>query len=408
MVTEGDPETTPARHVVLTVNACWNLINFRQRLVESLLADGHRVTVLAPEDDHAGTLIAMGCAFRPLAFDPASAGLLDQGRLLWSFGRALRDLRPDIAFGFTVKNNIFGALAAGRLGIPFIPNVTGLGTAFLGSAGMRRAVEALYRVVLRSCPLVFFQNPDDRALFVRRRLVSEGRTALLPGSGIDLERFAPAPWPAVAAGGPSLLMIARLLRDKGVGEYLEAGALLRRRGVGARLALLGGPIEDGRGYGATQIAEACAAAGIDYRGTTEDIRPEIAKAHAVVLPSYREGAPRVLIEAAAMARPAIASDVPGCSFVVADGETGLLCAPRDATALAATIERFVALGPDRHRAMGAAARQRAEAVFSDRVVIAAYRDAISRYANHASQAPVHHHRALEPGAPNLSPRDPSS
>ena len=378
MTTRGEPD---ARHVVLTVNACWNLLNFRRRLVERLLEDGHRVTVLAPEDDHADELIAMGCAFRPLPFDPASARLVDQGRLLWSIGRALRALQPDIAFGFTVKNNIFGALAAARLGIPFIPNVTGLGTAFLGSAAMRRAVEVLYRVVLRSCPLVFFQNPDDRALFVQRRLVREDRTALLPGSGIDLERFAPAPWPAVGDAGPTMLMIARLLRDKGIREYLDAGAQLEQRGVSATLALLGAPIDDGRGFGAEQIAAECTTAGIDYRGVTDDVRPAIAGAHAVVLPSYREGAPRVLIEAAAMARPAIASDVPGCSFVVADGETGFLCEPRDAAALATAIERFVALGPEQQRAMGQAARRRAEAVFSDHVVIAAYREAIARYAN---------------------------
>ena len=403
MTTRSEPD---ARHVVLTVNACWNLLNFRRRLVERLLEDGHRVTVLAPEDDHADELIAMGCAFRPLPFDPASAGLLDQGRLLWSFGRALRALRADIVFGFTVKNNVFGALAAARLGIPFVPNVTGLGTAFLGSAGLRRAVETLYRVVLRSCPLVFFQNPDDRALFVRQRLVREERTALLPGSGIDLERFAPSPWPATDEAGSSVLMIARLLRDKGIGEYLEAGALLRRRGVDVKLALLGAPIEDGRGYDATRIVAECAAAGIDYRGVVQDVRPAIAGAHAVVLPSYREGAPRVLIEAAAMARPAIASDVPGCSFVVADGETGFLCAPRDGHALAAAIERFVALGPDRQRAMGQAARVRAEEIFSDRAVIAAYREAIALYANRVPPSPVHGARALARGVLRPSRRDP--
>lgn len=207
------------------------------------------------------------------------------------------------------------------------------------------------------------------------------RARLLPGSGIDLDHFAAAPYPPrhPDGAGPVFLMIARLLRDKGVSEYLAAARLLRSELPGARFRLLGKFDPDNRSGIARTVIEAAVAAGtIEYCPPVDDVRGAITAADCVVLPSYREGAPRTLIEAAAMARPLIASDVPGCRAVVDDGVNGLLCAARDGGSLADAMRRFAALPPDERAAMAAASRAKMEHEYGVAVVIAAYRAALAQ------------------------------
>ncbi|RMH40640.1 MAG: glycosyltransferase family 1 protein [Alphaproteobacteria bacterium] len=364
-------------HVILTVNAAWNVWNFRLPVVRALLAEGHRVTVLAPPDETVPKLEAMGCAFRPLAMRPQGLNPAEAPALCLRLARAFRRERPDIVLGYTIKNNVFGAMAAKATGTPFLPNVTGLGTAFLAGGLLQRVAEALYRRAFRGLPVVFFQNEDDSTLFTARGLVHPGQVRLLPGSGIDLRRFAPAPMPEDPEA-PVFLMIARLLRDKGVHEYVDAAREVRARHPAARFRLLGAVGADNRTAVDRATVDRWVAEGaIEYLGTAPDVRPHIAAAHCVVLPSYREGAPRTLIEAAAMARPLIATDVPGCRAVVRDGETGFLCAPRSARALAAAIERFLALDAPRRAAMGAAGRAFMEEAFDEALVVEAYARAIA-------------------------------
>lgn len=364
-------------HVILTVNAAWNVWNFRLPVVRALLAEGHRVTVLAPPDETVPKLEALGCAFQPLQMRPQGLNPAEAPALLARFRRAFRKDRPDIVLGYTIKNNIFGAMAARATGTPFLPNVTGLGTAFLAGGVLRRVAETLYRHAFRDLPVVFFQNEDDSALFVSRGLVRPSQVRLLPGSGIDLRRFAPAPMPP-APEAPVFLMIGRLLRDKGIHEYVGAARRVRARHPAARFRVLGAVGAENRTAVDRATVDGWVRKGwVEYLGTAPDVRPHIAAAHCVVLPSYREGAPRTLIEAAAMARPLIATDVPGCRSVVRDGETGFLAAPRSAEALAGAVERFLALGPSGWARMGAAGRAYMEAAFDEALVVAAYRRAIA-------------------------------
>ena len=363
-----------ALHVVLTVNAAWNIWNFRRALVAALLKDGHRITILAPEDDRVAHLRSLGAEFRPLAISGKGLNPLEGPGLYRSYNAAFRALRPDCVLGFTIKPNLFGAMAARTQGIAFIPNVTGLGTAFLSGGLLQFLAERLYTRAFRGLPVVFFQNADDRDLFVARGLVTPAQARLLPGSGIDTEYFAPAPLPD---GPPIFLMIARLLRDKGVREYADAARAIRAEHPRAEFRLLG-PVGTANrsAIGRAELDSWCREGIITYLGTTADVRPAIAGAHCVVLPSYREGAPRTLIEAAAMARPLIATDVPGCRAVVEHGRTGLLCAPRDADALAAAFRRFLALPAAEQAAMGTAGRAKMVAEYDQAHVIAAYRQAL--------------------------------
>ena len=184
---------TAPLHVVLTVNAAWNVLNFRRPLVEALVADGHKVTVLAPQDPSAAVLGDIGCRFVPLEMDRKGLDPRRDAALALRLRSHFAELAPDVVLGFTIKNNLYGALAARLLGVPFIPNVTGLGTAFLGGRLLGTLARTLYRIAFRGLPVVFFQNADDRDLFVSSRLVRAEQARVLPGSGIDLAAFPAAP-----------------------------------------------------------------------------------------------------------------------------------------------------------------------------------------------------------------------
>jgi len=364
-------------HIILTVNAAWNIWNFRRALVETLICDGHQITILAPDDDSRADLEQLGCRFVPLEMSVKGLNPLEDLKLLRRFKRVFRQERPDAILSYTIKNNIFGALASRSVGLPFIPNVTGLGTAFLSGGLLQGVTEGLYRWAYKGLPIIFFQNEDDRALFLNHGLVRAEQARLLPGSGIDLSRFDSANLPS-GDEPPVFLMIARLLRDKGVMEFLDAARQIKARNPGARFQLLGATGSENRtAIDADTVGRWVEEGIVEYLGTTADVRPYIAAATCVVLPSYREGAPRTLIEAAAMARPLIATDVPGCRAVIDRDVSGLLCEVRSADSLAAAIRRFLDLPHEDRVAMGHAGRTKMEREFDDVIVSRAYQDAIA-------------------------------
>ncbi|WP_214652141.1 glycosyltransferase family 4 protein [Novosphingobium jiangmenense] len=362
--------------MLLTANAAWNIFNFRRPVVEDVLARGGRVTVVAPPDEAIGELRAMGCDTVPLEMNVKGLNPLTDLALMRQLRTIFAVVRPDVVLSYTIKNNIFGALAAKSVGIPFVPNVSGLGTAFLSGPVLRGLVEALYRAAFRGLPVVFFQNSDDCGLFLDRGLVRENQAQVLPGSGIDLERFAPVPLPGGDA--PVYLLIARMLRDKGVLEFVEAAKIVRRTLPTARFQLLGPADSANRSaFAETTVRGWEKTHGVEYLGTAPDVRAQIAAADCVVLPSYREGAPRTLIEAAAMARPVIATDVPGCRAVVEKGVTGLMCAPRDVATLVDAMTAFAFMPDHRRTAMGLAGRALMESKFDQALVARAYREAMA-------------------------------
>jgi glycosyltransferase involved in cell wall biosynthesis len=370
-------------HLLMTVNAAWNIWNFRRSLVAGLLSDGHRITVLAPPDDSVGDLERLGCRFLPLEMRVKGVNPLEDLKLMRRFKTHFRTERPDVVLSYTIKNNIFGAMAADAVGVPFLPNVTGLGTAFLSGGLMQTVAERLYRRAFGPRQVIFFQNEDDQALFVARRLAQARQSRLLPGSGIDLERFAATPLPP-AEQPPVFLMIARLLRDKGVVEFVEAARQIKAKQPAVRFQLLGAVgVENRSAIDAATLQGWVDSGIVEYLGTTPDVRPAIAAATCVVLPSYREGAPRTLIEAAAMARPLIATDVPGCRAVVDPGESGFFCEVRSADSLAAAVAAFLALPHEARAAMGVRGRAKMEREFDEALILQAYRQAIGTVARAA-------------------------
>ena len=367
-------------HILVTANAAWNIWNFRKAIVRNLISEGHAVTILSPADASVADLEAIGCRFVPLEMSVKGLNPISDLALMRRFRRTFSAERPDVVLSFTIKNNIYGAFAARLAGIPFVPNVTGLGTAFLSGGLLQGVAKALYWTAFSRLPVIFFQNEDDLDLFVKCRLIRSNQAHLLPGSGIDLVHFAAAPLPA-SEQSFSFLLVARLLRDKGVIEFVEAARKIKASRSDVRFRLLG-PIgsENRTAIDLATIRLWEEEGVVEYLGTSEDVRPYIEASTCVVLPSYREGAPRTLIEAASMGRPIIATDVPGCRAVVEDEKTGLLCEVRSSESLSRTMDRFLRLSQEARVAMGVAGRHKMEREFDERLVVEAYRDAIFRTA----------------------------
>lgn len=370
--------------IAISINTAWNIANFRAGLIRALQEDGYEILAIAPPDAHVARLEEMGCRFIPMPMDnKGSNPVADAGLFLRYFG-VLRRERPVAYLGYTIKPNVYGSLAAQRLGIPVINNVSGLGTAFIRKSFLTSIVKRLYRTAFRGSDRVFFQNDDDRQLFLAERLVREVQTGLLPGSGIDLSKFKVVPRSSDDGERPvSFLLIARLVFDKGVREYVEAARIVRHARPGTQFRLLGFLDVENRTAVTRHDVDAWVREGtIDYLGHADDVRPLIAETDCVVLPSYREGTPRTLLEAAAMGKPLIATDVPGCREVVEDAVTGLLCKVRSGEDLAAKMIEMVDAGPARRHAMGLAGRAKMERQFDEQLVIAAYRDAIRDCVRH--------------------------
>lgn len=368
----------PVKTVVLSVNSTWNVANFRGGLVVGFQEAGYRVLVLTPDDSHVERVRALGCEWIELPMDAKGINPFADVLLFVRYWRVLRRLWPAAFLGFTIKPNVYGSLAAAALGVPVINNIAGLGTTFMRAGWLNWVAKTLYRLALRRSKCVFFQNEDDRALFEQAGLVARERTRLLPGSGVDLARFAPRAAPTVDRP-PVFLMSARLLWDKGVREYIEAARILKLRGIECDVRLLGFLDVANPSAVPREQVEAWQQEGVvNYLGETDDVRPILAEADIVVLPSYYpEGTPRSLLEAAAMGKPIITTDAPGCRDVVRDGVNGYLVPVRDAQALADALARFAALPVDKRLAMGRASREWVEQRYDERFVIRAYIDALA-------------------------------
>ena len=364
--------------VVIASNSAWSIVNFRAGLIRALLDSGFEVVAVAPPDEYASRLPDLGCCFLPLSIDGRGTHPGRDLLMMWRFWRLLRRERPDVYLGFTVKPNVYGSLAARALRIPVINTITGLGAAFSKQNWLTLLVRGLYRLALARSAMVFFQNEDDRRLFIEDGLVQPEKTERLPGSGIDVERFKLTPLPADHKRF-RFLLIARMLRDKGVGEYVEAARIVKRCFASADFCLLGflnvqNPAAISRGQMDAWLAEGM----VRYLGVSDDVRAEITMADCIVLPSYyREGVPRSLLEAAAMGRPIITTDAVGCREVVKDGVNGFLCRVRDEDDLAEKMERMLALSREERSEMGRHGREKMEREFDERLVINRYIEVIS-------------------------------
>lgn len=368
--------------VVISINAAWNIYNFRAGLIRTLISHGYEVVAVAPSDEYVHRLKELGCRFIHIPIDCNGTHPGRDLSLLIRYFHILRSERPLAYLGYTVKPNVYGSLAAHMLRVPVINNIAGLGTTFINDSLVTRIVQTLYRIALRKSRRVFFQNADDLELFVSRGLVPPDRTDRLPGSGMDLTRFQPTPALPASERPFVFLLVSRMLKDKGVEEFVQAARHVRSRHDAVQFQLLGFVDEANSNSIPMERIRCWEKDGvIRYLGKTDDVRSYLANADCVVLPSYREGTPRSLLEAAAMARPIIATNVVGCRDVVDDNVNGLLCEVRNARDLAEKMLRMIKLPPERRQEMGMAGRRKVETQFDEKVVIQKYLNIIADVAS---------------------------
>lgn len=350
--------------VMLIASFPESIITFRGALISAMQGQGLSVHVAAPDlrIDSAirQTLEEMDVVVHDIPLERTGANPLSDLGLLWSLVGLMRRIEPDCVIGYTIKPVIYGSLAAWLASIPHrFALVTGLGFAFTDSRSglISRLAQSLYRFALTKVQKVFFQNPDDEALFREKRLLAETTpSAVVNGSGVDLASFVVEPIPDQPT---KFLMIARLLGDKGVREYAKAASHIRTQHPKAEFGLVGWLDENPDAISKTELDEWTAKGAITYHGRLDDVRPAIAKSSVYVLPSYREGTPRTVLEAMAMGRPIITTDAPGCRETVIDGENGFLVSVKSVDALVEAMQKFID-DPDLAVRMGKRSRELAE------------------------------------------------
>lgn len=367
---------TPPKEVWIAINTTWNIFNFRRSLIVALGEAGLRVAAYAPPDDYVRHVEASGARYVPMQLNNAGTNPLRELMSVWRMVQLLRRERPALLLTYTPKVNIYLSLAARVWGIPVVANVSGLGRTFIAGGWLTRVTVVLYRLAFSWPKYIFFQNAEDRTIFLEAGLANEERTTLVPGSGVDVARFLPRP-KVRSSDAFVFLMVARLTWDKGVGEYVAAARLLRAEFPSVSFRLLGFlDVPSPSAVPRSEVEAWLSESTIEYLGHSDDTVPIYAGADCVVLPSYREGLPKTLIEAGSMGLPTIATDVPGCRQATVDGETGFLCKVRDAAALAEAMRRMLLLTPEQREVMGKKARARVVREFDEKIVIERYLDVV--------------------------------
>jgi len=361
--------------IAISVNSSWNIFNFRLGLARHLMNCGFEVYAISPEDEFSPELVRAGLKYFPVSLQSKGSSALNDIRYLLTLRSVYKKIKPDLILHFTIKPNIYGTLAAASLGIPVINNVSGLGTVFLHNNISSKIAKALYKISFPFPAKVFFQNEDDRNLFVSKNLIDINKTDLVPGSGVDTEKF--HPFREFKKGKPfRFLLMARLLYDKGIIEYIEAIELIKPR-VNAIFMLAGSLDEETKlGIPATELEDWINRGLIEYKGFEKNSLKLYQEADCVVLPSYREGTSKSLLEAASCGIPIVTTDVPGCREVVEDGINGFLCKVKDPKDLGMKMEDLYNLSKEAYTKMAMRSREKAQKQFDEKIVIKTYEAAI--------------------------------
>lgn len=367
--------------VAIVINTAWNIYNFRLNLARTLKKEGYNVVCIAPYDALYTPKIEQEFSFYPIDFDAKGINPLKDIITMVSLWKLYRKIKPNIVLNYTIKPNLYSTYVAKLLGIKSIANISGLGTLFIKPSMITTVAQVLYKIALCFTCKVFFQNQDDFNLFLERGLLSKTKGTLIPGSGVDTHSFVPRDI-REDSGTFRFVLIARMLKDKGVVEFVEAFHLLRHKYPYVQAYLLGSMgIENPTAITREEMDSYIEKKGVVYLGNSDSVADIIATMDCVVLPSYREGIPRSLLEAAAMEKPIVTTNVEGCKEVVEDGVNGFLCHAKDIHSLHCTMEKMVLLPQIKRVEMGKEGRKKIVQTFDEIFVIDQYRDAIKEALN---------------------------
>ena len=365
------------KNIAIIENHIISTNTVRQKLTQVLIEQGYNVTVLStgtPKE----IAIAQSKGFNVIDIGTSNTNIADVFQYMKNLRDALKTTKADICLTFTMRPAIWGNMVTRFMGIPTITNITGIGPLAESESLAYKVARLLYRFVLKKTALVFFQNKDDLRIFLQKKFVTIKQASIIPGSGVDYDHFAPVPQKR-NDNKFVFLFISRLIKDKGILEYVEAAAQLLETNSEVTCQVLGPYYSQNLKENIItekQIMHWLDNGIVQYMGAADDVRPFIAEADCIVLPSYREGMSNVLLEAGSMQKPTITADTTGCNDIVIDGVTGLLCRVRDANDLRSKMQEMVKLSAGQRAEMGRQARERVKTTFAKKIVVDAYLQAI--------------------------------
>ena len=358
-----------ASSILILSNSDSGLYDFRKEVLKALMEKGFHVLVSVPDTGYVERIKALGCEYIPTAFERRGMNPFQDMKLLLFYRRLIKTHSPAAVLTYTIKPNIYGGLAARLTGTPYLVNVTGLGTTLEHGGVLRKMIVLMYRTALKKASCVFFQNQGNRDFLVQRGCVT-GKTRVIPGSGVNLKEHLPQEYPADTP--VRFVSIMRLMKDKGIEELLTAAQRIHERHPDTLFQILGAYEEETRQLYEPRVKALEEKGAIRYYGYRDDVPEFLKECQAVVHPSYHEGMSNVLLEAAATARPVLASAVEGCLDTFEEGRSGLAFAPQDADSLEAALESFLRLPYEKRREMGLCGRRFVEERFDRNFVVAAY------------------------------------
>jgi len=361
--------------ILILTNFFDGLYKFRKELVERLAREDELICAL-PDDTKKNWFAEIGCKYIEVSMDNRGTNPANDVRLFRAYRRIIRQEKPSVLLTFTIKPNIYGGIAAAREGIPYIANITGLGTGILQKNLLSKAISFLYKKALKKAACTFFQNEDNMKFFLERKMVS-GKYRLIPGSGVNIteHRFEEYPKEERIT---KFLFVGRVMKEKGIDEFLCTAQRVKAIYPDTQFDIVGwleereyeAVLKDYQEHGITQ-----------YHGPQTDVHSFIKNSHATVNPSYHEGMSNVLLESASAGRPVIASNIPGCRETFEDGVSGLAFEPRSVEDLTEKLIKFIELPYEKKKAMGIAGRRKVEKEFDRNIVIDAYMEEINNIQN---------------------------
>ncbi len=358
--------------ILILTNHQLGLYKFRRELLERLLQEKHEVYVSVPPAEYTEELRQLGVEVIDNNFlDRRGTDPIRDLRLIKHYKSLVKIIRPDVVLTYTIKPNVYGGYVCGRLDVPYIANVTGLGTSIQNGGLLQKVTQTLYRKGLKKARKVFFQNSANRDYMLEHHIVSEDTTDVLPGSGVNTEQNCYEPYP-MDGDHVIITTIGRIMKDKGIDEILEAARIIKQSHPNTEFRLIG---DFDEGYEET-IREADKQGIIKYLGFQKDVHRYIAESHAILHASYHEGMSNVLLEAASTGRPVIATNVPGCRETYEPGVTGIGFEAKNTESLVAAIETFLQLTPEQRMQMGKAGREKMVREFDRKIICDRYTEAI--------------------------------
>lgn len=360
------------KRVLFLVNHDVVIYNFRLEIVERLLKEGHEVIISSPYGERIELLKELGCQYIEVQLERHGTNPVRELQLLWYYKKLIARVKPDMIFSYTIKPNLYGAIAAGMNHVPIVANITGLGTAVEGKGLLQKGMVWFYKMAFGKVQTVFVQNTENRQYFIDNHITVD-KLKLLPGSGVNLERFCVLDYPTDEK--VEFVFISRIMKEKGIDQYLDAAKYIRQKYPQTMFHICGFCEEEYE-----ETLKALEDKGIiKYHGLIMDVKEVLKFTHCTIHPTYYpEGLSNVLLESSACGRPIITTDRSGCREVIDDGVNGYMIPQKDSEALIAAIEKFLALSNEERKAMGLAGRKKVEKEFDRQIVVDAYMKELER------------------------------